>query len=92
MEKLKKLTKNNVEKAIDAILENSNDGAMVVNVDLAKNDSESMSVTVRGGITTSELRKIEDLFGDHDILVAPHIGEANHLDLYIVPEESSDNI
>ena len=77
---------------IDAILENNYDGAMVVNVDLAKDDNESMEVTVRGGITTSELRKIEELFGDHDILVASHIGKANQIDLYIVPEESSDNI
>lgn len=48
-----------------------------------------MSVTLHGGITTSELRKIEDLFGDHDILVANSMDTNNYncIDLYIVPEE-----
>ena len=88
MGKLKTMTKNEVREAINTILENSLDGATVVDVDLAKDDNKAMSVTLRGGITTSELRKIEDLFGDHDILVANSMGTNNYncIDLYIVPE------
>lgn len=84
-----KMTKEQVERAIEDILPNQiGASAFVHSVEMPRSDCRVMSITLNGTITAETLNEIGGMFGDDDIWIQPLGGM---LSLSIAPSWAMEN-